>query len=120
MLIIGCDFHSRFQQIAMLDTARQHLCKGRGSPFLPQPGKTAELILGACARARWTERVGASEEPLTRCQSQRLRAPEADRASPTLTAVSVTASAVQLGIGYILLKGGKRLPLLRTRELILL
>ena len=64
MMIIGCDFHSRFQQIAMLDTAtgeiverRLEHASGEAQSFyagLPAP---ARVGMEATGYARWFERM---------------------------------------------------------------
>ncbi len=64
MLIIGCDFHSRFQQIAMLDTETGEIRElrlehqnGEARAFyaaLPQP---ARIGIEATGYARWFERM---------------------------------------------------------------
>ncbi|TAL08965.1 MAG: IS110 family transposase [Nitrospirae bacterium] len=68
MLIIGCDFHSRFQQIAMLDTdtgeiTERRLEHGSGEArafYVALPGP-ARVGMEATGYARWFERMLAQQ-----------------------------------------------------------
>jgi transposase len=64
MLIIGCDFHSRFQQIAMLDPATGELTKrrlghedGEASKFYAELPGPARVGMETTFHARWFERM---------------------------------------------------------------
>lgn len=64
MLIIGCDFHSRFQQIAMLDTATGEITErrlehenGEARAFYAALPKPARIGIEATGYARWFHRM---------------------------------------------------------------
>jgi transposase len=64
MFIIGCDFHSRFQQIAMLDPATGEVIKrrlehenGEAKKFYATLPSPARVGMEATCDAQWFERV---------------------------------------------------------------
>jgi len=64
MLIIGCDFHSRFQQIAMLDPATGEVVErrlehenGEAKMFYATLPSPARVGMEATCDAPWFERV---------------------------------------------------------------
>src|SRR5215510_10994225 len=64
MLIIGCDFHSRFQQIAMVDTATGELIErrldhsnGEAQKFYAGLQKPVRVGMEATGYAQWFERM---------------------------------------------------------------
>jgi hypothetical protein len=64
MFIIGCDFHSRFQQIAMLDPATGEVIKrrlehenGQAKTFYATLPSPARVGMEATCDAQWFERV---------------------------------------------------------------
>ena len=64
MLIIGCDFHTRYQQIAMMDTETGELVErrlehanGEGRAFYARLPKPALVGLEATGHAQWFERM---------------------------------------------------------------
>lgn len=64
MLIIGCDFHSRFQQIAMLDTETGEMTErrlehenGEAEAFYASLPKPTRIGIEATGYARWFERM---------------------------------------------------------------
>src|SRR5215475_13846667 len=64
MLIIGCDFHSRFQQIAMLDTETGELIErrldhsnGEAQKFYAGLQKPVRVGMEATGYAQWFERM---------------------------------------------------------------
>src|SRR5215831_2117321 len=64
MLIIGCDFHSRFQQIAMVDTDTGELieCRldhsnGEAQTFYAGLQKPVRVGMEATGYAQWFERM---------------------------------------------------------------
>jgi transposase len=64
MLIIGCDFHSRFQQIAMVDTEVGELIErrlehgnGEASKFYAELQKPVRVGMEATGYAQWFERM---------------------------------------------------------------
>jgi len=64
MLIIGCDFHSRFQQVAMVDTETGELSKrrlehedGEAKKFYAELEKPARVGMEATGYAQWFERM---------------------------------------------------------------
>ncbi len=68
MLIIGCDFHSRFQQIAMLDTEtggiterRLEHANGEAEAFYTALPKPAQVGIEATGYARWFQRMLARQ-----------------------------------------------------------
>ena len=66
MLIIGCDFHSRFQQIAMVDTETGELIErrlehgnGEAEKFYAGLEKAVRVGMEATGYAQWFERMPA-------------------------------------------------------------
>lgn len=66
MLIIGCDFHSRFQQIAMVDTETGELIErrlehgnGEAKKFYSELQKPVRVGMEATGYAQWFERMMA-------------------------------------------------------------
>src|SRR5215472_2038317 len=64
MLIIGCDFHSRFPQVAMVDTETGELSKrrlehenGEAKKFYAELEKPARVGMEATGYAQWFERM---------------------------------------------------------------
>ena len=64
MLIIGCDFHSRFQQIAMVDTETGELIErrlehgnGEAKKFYAELQKPVRVGMEATGYAQWFERM---------------------------------------------------------------
>ncbi|MGH9786958.1 MAG: IS110 family transposase [Terriglobia bacterium] len=64
MIIIGCDFHARFQQIAMLDTETGEIVErrvehepGEAQAFYAALGVPARVGMEATGYARWFERM---------------------------------------------------------------
>ena len=64
MLIIGCDFHTRFQQIAMLDTTTGEIIErrlehetGEAKAFYAALPSRARVGIEATGHAQWFERV---------------------------------------------------------------
>src|SRR5271154_5782237 len=64
MMIIGCDFHSRFQQIAMLDTETGEVTErrlehenGEARAFYAALAKAARIGIEATGYARWFHRL---------------------------------------------------------------
>jgi transposase len=64
MLIIGCDFHSRFQQIAMVDTETGELIErrlehgnGEATKFYAELQKPVRVGMEATGYAQWFERM---------------------------------------------------------------
>jgi len=64
MLIIGCDFHSRFQQIALVDTdtgelieCRLEHSKGEAQRFYAGLQKPVRVGMEATGYAQWFERM---------------------------------------------------------------
>jgi transposase len=64
MLIIGCDFHSRFQQVAMVDTDTGELIKrrlehanGEAKKFYAELDKPVRVGMEATGYAQWFERM---------------------------------------------------------------
>src|SRR5215475_11271135 len=67
MLIIGCDFHSRFQQIAMVDTETGELIErrldhnnGEAKKFYAELKKPVRVGMEATGYAQWFERMLAT------------------------------------------------------------
>jgi len=67
MLIIGCDFHSRFQQIAMVDTETGELIErrldhsnGEAKKFYAELQKPVRVGMEATGYAQWFERMLAT------------------------------------------------------------
>ena len=64
MLIFGCDFHTRFQQIAMMDSQTGEILERRlgheageaGKFYAALPGP-ARIGMEATGRAQWFERM---------------------------------------------------------------
>ena len=68
MIIIGCDFHSRFQQIAMLDSVSGELTErrlehenGEARRFYAGLSGPARIGMEATGYARWFERLLAEQ-----------------------------------------------------------
>ncbi|MBI4166237.1 MAG: hypothetical protein HY508_10950 [Acidobacteria bacterium] len=62
MLIIGFDFHTRFQQIAMVDSTSGEIIKRGCSTRMVKPGLftllfPARVGMGATGYAQWFERM---------------------------------------------------------------
>lgn len=64
MIIIGCDFHTRFQQVAMLDPATGEIIErqlehqaGEAEKFYATLSGPARVGIEATIRAQWFERV---------------------------------------------------------------
>jgi len=64
MMIIGCDFHTRFQQIAMLDTETGEIVerrveqeRGEAQAFYAARPGPAQVGMEATGYARWFERI---------------------------------------------------------------
>ena len=64
MMIIGCDLHTRFQQIAMLDTATGEIVerrveheRGEAQAFYAALPAPARVGMEATGYARWFERM---------------------------------------------------------------
>jgi transposase len=68
MMIIGCDFHSRFQQIAMLETETGEITQrrlehenGEAQAFYAALGRPVRVGMEATGYARWFERMLAEQ-----------------------------------------------------------
>jgi transposase len=68
MMIIGCDFHSRFQQIAMLETETGEITErrlehqnGEAQAFYAALGRPVRVGMEATGYARWFERMLAEQ-----------------------------------------------------------
>jgi transposase len=64
MLVIGCDFHTRFQQIAMVDTETGELIQrrlehrnGEAKNFYAELQKPVRVGMEAAGYAQWFERM---------------------------------------------------------------
>jgi transposase len=64
MMIIGCDYHPRYQQIAMMDTATGELVErrlehenGEARDFYAGLPKAARVGMGATGYGQWFERL---------------------------------------------------------------
>ncbi len=74
MMIIGCDYHPRYQQIAMMDTATGELVErrlehenGEARAFYASLAKPARVGMEATGYAQWFERM--LDEQGTSCGS---------------------------------------------------